>query len=73
MYFLVRVLLKQSSEQNSKNVFELTEKNRVSSFLLEAFFVNIRTLSSFKDDRTIITFGKKRYLIVLFVFLREFI
>lgn len=60
-------------KKNVKNVFEFAEKNRVFRFMLEAFFVNIRTLSCFKDDRTSIILGKKRYVVVLFVFLREFI
>ena len=56
-----------------KTFLSLLKKKRVFSFMLEAFFVNIRTLSSFKDDRTSIILGKKRYVIVLFVFFREFI
>ena len=57
MCSLVRVLFKKSLWHYFKSVFELVEKSRVYySFLLVAFYVNIITPASFKDDRSNIIF-----------------
>ena len=62
MCSLVRMLLKTISWLYPKTFFSLLEKGCLYSFRLTAFFVNISTPSSFKDDETSTIFIQKFFL-----------